>query len=60
AYSASMAEKLSVDLDKFAPVHKSHEVIGEVTENAAKTTGLKAGTPVMAGYLLLTTRQTII
>jgi len=49
AYSASMAEKLGVDLDKFAPVHKSHEIIGEVTENAAKTTGLAAGTPVMAG-----------
>ncbi|MBN1882793.1 MAG: hypothetical protein JW885_11510 [Deltaproteobacteria bacterium] len=48
-YSQSMAEKLGVDLSKFAPVHKSHEVIGEVTKSAASTTGLAAGTPVMAG-----------
>ena len=48
-YSTSMAEKLGVDLSKFAPVKRSHEVIGEVTETAATTTGLAAGTPVMAG-----------
>jgi xylulokinase len=31
------------------PIHKSQDVIGAVTEAAAKATGLKAGTPVVAG-----------
>jgi xylulokinase len=31
------------------PVRRSHEVIGEVTPKAAATTGLAAGTPVVAG-----------
>ena len=44
-----MAEKLGIDLSKFAPVHKSHEVIGEVTAEAAAATGLAVGTPVVIG-----------
>lgn len=31
------------------PLRRSHEVIGEVTAEAARTTGLRAGTPVVAG-----------
>jgi xylulokinase len=31
------------------PIHRSQEVIGAVTETAARATGLKAGTPVIAG-----------
>jgi len=31
------------------PIHASQAVIGAVTEEAAKATGLKAGTPVIAG-----------
>ena len=30
-------------------VHRSHEVVGEVTRAAAEHTGLRAGTPVVAG-----------
>ena len=48
-YSKELAEVIGVDLDKFAPVHPSHEVIGEVTEEASKLTGICPGTPVVAG-----------
>ena len=49
AYSPRLAECVGVDLLKFAPIHPSHEVIGSVTETAARLTGLPAGTPVIAG-----------
>ncbi len=49
AYSRELAEAVGVDLAKFAPVHASHEVIGRVTGAAAKVTGLREGTPVVAG-----------
>lgn len=49
AYSSVLAEAVGVDLEKFAPVKASHEVIGHVTEEAAKQTGLLSGTPVVAG-----------
>jgi len=48
-YSTVLAEAVGVDLEKFAPVKPSHEVIGRVTEQAAKQTGLVSGTPVVAG-----------
>ena len=48
-YSQELAEAIGVELEKFAPVHASHEVIGEVTEEASKLTGIRAGTPVVAG-----------
>lgn len=35
--------------DLFPPVAKSHEIIGFVTKKAADETGLKFGTPVVAG-----------
>ena len=49
AYSQDLADAVGIDLSKFAPIHKSHEVMGQVTETAAKLTGLPAGTPVVAG-----------
>lgn len=49
AYSQSLADAVGVDLEKFAPIHPSHAVIGEVTEEASKLTGIPAGTPVVAG-----------
>ncbi|MCD6393798.1 MAG: hypothetical protein J7M40_09845 [Planctomycetes bacterium] len=49
AYSAQLADAVGVDLDKFAPVSASHEVIGQVSAEAAKQTGLPAGVPVVAG-----------
>ncbi len=48
-YSEKLAAKLGVDLSRFAPAHPSHEVIGQVTDEAAKLTGLRSGTPVVAG-----------
>lgn len=48
-YSDQLAAAVGVDVGKFAPVHPSHEVIGEVTAKAAKLTGLPAGVPVVAG-----------
>jgi len=49
AYSEDLAAAVEVDLGRFAPVSASHEVIGEVTEDAAQATGVPAGTPVVAG-----------
>lgn len=48
-YSQTLAEAVGVDLERFAPAHKSHEVIGTVSEPAAHLTGLPAGVPVVAG-----------
>lgn len=48
-YSQRMAEVVGVDLGRFAPVSASHEVIGTVTEEASKLTGVPAGTPVVVG-----------
>jgi xylulokinase len=48
-YSKELADIVGIDLEKFAPVHPSHEVIGEVTDEAANQTGIPAGTPVVAG-----------
>jgi xylulokinase len=38
-----------IDRALLPPVRASHEVIGEVTREAARATGLAAGTPVVAG-----------
>jgi xylulokinase len=48
-YSGIMAERLGLDLDKFPPVFRSHDIIGSITKSAALQTGLIEGTPVMAG-----------
>lgn len=49
AYSQELADAVGVELEKFAAVHASHEVIGQVTKTAAELTGLREGTPVVAG-----------
>lgn len=49
AYSPELAEAVEVDLGRFAPACRSHEVIGTVTEEASRQTGVGAGTPVVAG-----------
>ncbi|MBC8877151.1 MAG: hypothetical protein H8E44_47590 [Planctomycetes bacterium] len=49
AYSQDLADAVGVDLAKFAPVRASREVIGQVTKAAAELTGLREGTPVVAG-----------
>jgi len=48
-YTEALAEAVGVDLAKFAPAFPSHAVVGKVTPEAARATGLVAGTPVVAG-----------
>ena len=49
AYSEKLAAAVGVDMGRFAPVSASHDVVGLVTEEASKQTGIPAGTPVVAG-----------
>jgi len=49
AYSGELARVIGVDLERFAPVRPSHAVIGAVTEDASRQTGIPAGAPVVAG-----------
>ena len=48
-YSPEMADVVGVDLGRFAPVSASHEVIGTVSDEAFRQSGVPAGTPVVAG-----------
>lgn len=48
-WSQELAELLGVDLEKLPEIHPSHEIIGEVSDWAARLTGLNKGTPVIAG-----------
>lgn len=50
-YNEDLAEKLGLSVDKVPEIVPCHQVIGEVTEEAAKLTGLAAGTKVVAGGL---------
>lgn len=49
AWSPDLIALLGLDGGKLPPIHRSAEVIGSVTANAATLTGLVAGTPVVAG-----------
>ncbi|WP_018970239.1 xylulokinase [Rubritalea marina] len=48
-YSQPLADAVGVDLAKFAPLHNAYDVIGSVTAEAQKLTGIPTGTPVVAG-----------
>lgn len=48
-WSTRLMERLDLDPSLFPPVAESCDVIGELTRQAARATGLKAGTPVVAG-----------
>ncbi len=50
-YEQSMADALNIPLEMLPEIHACHEVIGEVTPEAAQVTGLIAGIPVVAGGL---------
>jgi len=45
------AEEMGISLDLMAPLYHCHEVVGTVTQKAARETGLVPGTPVVAGGL---------
>jgi len=46
-WSQEVCDKLGIPLDKLPTAYPCTEVIGEITEEAAKETGLKPGTPVV-------------
>ncbi|MBT4287948.1 MAG: FGGY-family carbohydrate kinase [Deltaproteobacteria bacterium] len=46
-----MAEKLQVPISLVPEIVSSHQIIGEVTQEASKITGLPKGIPVVAGGL---------
>lgn len=50
-YDNELAEKLGLSTNLVPPLYECDEIVGQVTEKAAKLTGLAAGTPVVAGGL---------
>lgn len=50
-WDAQMCEKLGIPLSFLPEIYPCHQVVGTVTEKAAKETGLALGTPVVAGGL---------
>lgn len=49
AWSEEIIETAGLDVSLFPEVRSSIDVIGEITTEAARETGLKAGTPVICG-----------
>lgn len=48
-WSTELCEMLDISIDILPPLKSSWEVVGEVTAEAAELTGLRKGTPVVAG-----------
>jgi xylulokinase len=48
-WSDEVINKLGLDKNFFPKVYESSEITGKINEEAAKLTGLKVGTPVVAG-----------
>lgn len=48
-WNSDVAEKIGVPIEKYPDIFAAHEVIGEVTRQAANETGLIPGTLVVAG-----------
>ena len=51
SWDDGLCQELGFDREKLPEIYKCHEVIGEVTKEAALLTGLAVGTPVVAGGL---------
>ena len=49
AYDARLVALAAIDAAMLPPIRKSHEIVGAVSARAAQQTGLKPGTPVVAG-----------
>jgi xylulokinase len=49
AYDDRLIGLAAIPRDLLPPICRSHEVVGSITAEAARHTGLKAGTPVVAG-----------
>lgn len=50
-WDKATCDLLGIDMDMLPDIFACHSVVGEVTPKAAELTGLKAGTPVVAGGL---------
>ena len=50
-WNEEMCEKLGIPIRLLPDIYACHEVVGTVTEQAAKESGLAVGTPVVAGGL---------
>ncbi|MCR4909419.1 MAG: FGGY-family carbohydrate kinase [Lachnospiraceae bacterium] len=50
-YDTALADRLGLSADLVPKLFRSDEIVGEITCSAAEKTGLKAGTPVVAGGL---------
>ncbi len=50
-YDEQLAKELGLSVDLVPPLYQCDEVVGTVTEEAAKLTGLPTGIPVVAGGL---------
>ena len=48
-WNPELAEKIGIPIEKYADIYDCDEVVGTVTEQAARETGLCPGTVVMAG-----------
>lgn len=48
-FAPELVAEAGISSSVLPPIHRSQEIIGSVTEAAARATGLKAGTPVIAG-----------
>lgn len=48
-YKKELCDAFGVDIEKLAPLKKSLEIIGHVTEEVAAKTGLAVGTPLVMG-----------
>jgi xylulokinase len=48
-WNPSIAEKIGVPIEKYPRIFQSHEVVGQVTREAAAEIGLREGVPVVAG-----------
>lgn len=48
-WSTQLCQRMEIPVEKLPSLYPSWEVVGEVTEKAAKFTGLSKGTPVVGG-----------
>lgn len=48
-WDLDLAEAIGVSAEKYPNIHRSHEVVGSVTQEAADESGLRPGTVVVAG-----------
>lgn len=50
-YDCALSDEFGIPVEKLPDIYACHEIIGEVTPEAAQETGLVPGTPVVAGGL---------